>query len=221
MSRHGEKKFDRWEFRIEARTFEVDVYIIRARDGYVSDKTRFRAVNKELELRIENTDIDALRRDSKAFVEKAGKTEWSTWLRYAIDYSPLDSERGDFRVGIKVEWTIIERCDIGTSLERWRDVEKDGKVRTYGRIETGAPKTGFVPRWRDENSKDEFSGVIPYSKDAVLGLEALAKAIGSVYDRLRDVLFPGTKTDPAKWLGSIAVSGVPLLPLGGRKEAKQ
>ena len=220
MARHGTKKFDRWEFRIEARVFAVDIYIIRPREGMTMEKTRFRAVNKELELRIENTDIDVLRRESKAFVEAAGKSIWERWIRYNVDSRPIECERGLSRVGLEISWTIIERTGIGTPGERWRDVEKDGTAPVYGRIDRGEPPSGYAKRWNSTEGT-ELSGAIPYSKEAIEGLQAIASGMEGLYAALGRVLNRTEKNDPAKWLAEIARSGTPMLPSATRTEGKK
>ena len=87
MARRGEKKIDTWDFMVEGRTFGVDVYIVRPLSSHGSATTKFRAVNKELELRIEDTDIDKLRSAARGFVDTAGKTQWSRWITYEIDFN--------------------------------------------------------------------------------------------------------------------------------------
>lgn len=218
MARHGTKKFDRWEFRVEARVFGVDVYIVRPRDGSVSEKTRFRAENKELELRIENTDIDVLRREAKTFVETAGKSVWERWIRYNVDSRPLERERGLSRVGLEISWSIIERTGIGTDGERWRDVEKDGAAPVYGRIDRGGPPSGYVKRWNGP-AETEFAGAIPYSKEAIDGLEAIATGMEGLYAALGRFLNE-PKKDPAKWLADVGRSGAPMLPAGTKERKK-
>jgi len=220
MARQGTKKFDRWEFRVEARVFGVDVYIIRPLSERSTEKTRFRAENKELELRIENTDIDVLRREAKAFVENAGKSVWERWIRYNVDSRPLDRERGTTRVGLEISWSIIERTNIGTTGERWRDVERDGPVPTYGRIDKGSPPSGFIPRWNGRESTTEFAGSVPFSKEAIDGLEAIAMGMEGLYAALGRYLNDPKKVDPAKWLSDISRSGAPMLPAGTKERKK-
>lgn len=215
MARIGTKKFDRWEFTIERISYGVDVYIVRAQRA--SEATRFRAVNKELELAIEDTNIDQLRRSAEEHVRKAGKTEWARWIRYWIRFDPHEEERGHQRASISVSWQLIDRCDIGKPTERYRDVEKDGRTPEYGGINTGEPHTGYEVDWHDREARNEFTGCIPHTTEAIKGLETLAAGISALYERLATVLHPEKRTNPAAWLAGAAKSGAPMLPAGKGK----
>jgi len=218
--RHGQKKIETWKFRVDGQSFEVDVYLVRADYGR-GEATKFLAVSEALELKIEDVSLDELRKKAKAAVEVAGKTTWSKWIHYSIRWDPDDEEREtDHRVELSVRWSVVERADVGKPTERYRDCERRTFGSRYDRVHTGSPETGFEQSYRGTD-KNQFHGLIPFDEKVVAGFKVLDAGMKSVYDRLRDVLFPGTKTDPAKWLAAASVSGVPLLPSGGRKERKR
>jgi hypothetical protein len=203
--RQGEKKIHRWDFRFEGRVFSVDVYLL------TRAKTSFRAVNRELNLRIENKDIDELRRLTAEFIEPAAKTDWSRWICYEVKYQPADGDSPNDKVALEINWEVIERTLIGTDDERYRPAGIDGKHSNH-RIEKGAPQEGYMPSYRGDAPESAFAGVIPYSPEAIDGLRAIAAGIALLYTRLTVVLLPSKGTDIAKWLSDAGRAGLPMLP---------
>jgi len=222
MMKRGRKKFDRWVFKHEGQEHAVDVAIIRPLDDQVG-KTTFLATNAELEIRIEDANIDALRNLAKAAVLRAASATWSRWIQYTIERDEREIERGNVRAGLKVSWILVDRTDIGKPTERHRDIVGAGNPPHYGRICHGAPEVGFTSSYRGED-QNTFCGLIPYSKEVEKGLDVIAEALSDIYVKLSAVLLTNPGADDAKfliWAGHHGKLQLPEPPPAVEKKGKR
>ncbi|MFK4705580.1 hypothetical protein ABIC83_002419 [Roseateles asaccharophilus] len=117
---------------VKEKTIDIEVRMLKAlHDGPLprtEKSVEFVVMNRELGIRLQGSDIEALRQALWAKLEKSHAIKWEMW--YLIQIAPAQSFHGDREVGFSLSQNTI-----------WKGTAHDGSVlmREFDRGRTSSP----------------------------------------------------------------------------------
>jgi hypothetical protein len=237
MGRRGEKKVTVWKYEKDKASLDITVYLVDASGGrhYSSREdgatTFFRVEISDLDIREEHPDINILKHQVWAELDKKLAIKWTDWLYVEVSgdidtivrkldadddpvEDPLDLVSEKARCNVVIEYSRLQLGQIGDQKMQ-RDLNNYHQGKTYyNTAREGWPDVGASEPDRWYKKSREMRALVPDTAENRAALDAISAGFDKLLQRLRDIM------SPDKVLATLAGVKVGQLALPGVTEEK-
>lgn len=227
MPRRGERRIDEWKIEVEGQIIKVPVWIIHSQDRYADVKVTFRAVHKDSNTRLRNTDINELRKDMEKEVKQWYHIEWELWISVDAGHSRSSGTMGAFNVHFGYDFYAIGKRPDGEQVHRrapepdsfrkhrlhpdetppWDGEWKDDCRYADERVYSGLPSTGISEsNWSGTHAK----ALIPATSENAEAVRHFDEMLRKLADEIVKRFEPDNIKDTIMRIGR--VPSIPMLP---------
>jgi hypothetical protein len=227
MGRPGEKKVATWKYESRAGTLDVPVYMIdysqkgRYEQQQAGKVAVFRVKLDDPEIRLENTDINALKTEVWAAIKDKLSIVWRDMLyvqtegnAHGIDAKDPEGYRrkGERGAGkVEFDYKPVQITEFnGKKMSRHLESVYNGNS-TWSTASEGWPEVGHPSRYhygKDKVDRSEVRALIPDTPENRAALDQIADGFKALHKRLLGLLSPKSIE---RTLANVGTAGL-LLP---------